>query len=62
MRGGTTTACGQRCMASTMDMAERTPKGRTSYDAAVTTPRLPPPPTISGLPRRLGSSRCSTDA
>ena len=32
-------------------MAERTPNGRTSYDAAATTPRGAGPPTIRGCPR-----------
>ena len=43
-------------------IAERTPKGRASYDAAQTTPRRDGPPTMTGLPRSDGSSRCSTDA
>jgi hypothetical protein len=55
-------ACGARRSASAMGIAERTPKGRTSYDAARTTPRREAPPTMTGLPRKDGSSRCSTDA
>jgi hypothetical protein len=51
-------------------IAECTPKTRTSYDAALTTPRATcarpspasPPPTISGLPRSSGRRSCSTDA
>ena len=39
-------------------MALRTPKARASYEAARTTL----PPTATGLPRRRGSSSCSTDA
>jgi hypothetical protein len=55
-------ACGARRVASTIDIALRTPNGRTSYDAASTTPRVRCPPTITGLPARSGLSRCSTDA
>jgi hypothetical protein len=62
MRGGTTTASGASRSARAIDMALRTPKGLTSYDAASTTPRWACPPTITGRPRRAGSSRCSTDA
>ncbi len=62
MRGVTTMACGQRRIASAIGIADRTPKGRTSYDAAQTTPRFEGPPTMSGRPRSEGSSRCSTDA
>src|SRR6476661_9453378 len=40
-------------------MALRTPYLRASYDAAATTPRVPPP-TTTGLPRRVGSLRIST--
>src|SRR5215217_5901666 len=43
-------------------MAERTPKRRASYEAAATTPRSRSPPTATGLPRRSGLRRCSTDA
>src|SRR3954451_2754813 len=43
-------------------MAERTPYLRASYDAVLTTPRPPTPPTTTGLPRRDGLSRCSTEA
>jgi hypothetical protein len=62
MRGETTIACGQRRIASAIGMAECTPKGRASYDAALTTPRAALPPTKTGLPRSLGLSSCSTDA
>ena len=61
MRGLSTIALGQRLSASTIDIAERTPKRRASYEAAHTTPRLACPPTRTGLPRSAGSSRCSTD-
>jgi len=44
------------------DMAECTPKRRASYDAAHTTERGPVQATTTGLPRRSGLSRCSTDA
>src|SRR3954451_5984816 len=43
-------------------MAERTPYVRASYDAVLTTPRPPTPPTTTGLPRSDGLSRCSTEA
>ena len=36
--------------------------GRPAAEAALTTPRLPIPPTMTGLPRRSGRSRCSTAA
>ncbi len=62
MRGGTTMALGARRMATAMGMAECTPNGLTSYEAASTTPRRGSPPTMTGLPRRSGESRCSTDA
>ncbi len=45
-----------------MGIADRTPKRRASYDAVDTTPRPPSPPTITGLPRNDGLSRCSTAA
>ncbi len=61
MRPGTTIRCGHSRSAVLMGMAERTPKRRDSYDAAATTPRVVPP-TATGLPRREGSSICSTDA
>ena len=41
-------------------MAECTPNSRTSYDAALTTPRGPAPPTTTGLPARDGSRDLST--
>src|SRR5690349_23734333 len=43
-------------------MADRTPYLRASYDAVETTPRGPTPPTMTGLPRSDGLSRCSTAA
>src|SRR3954454_6900688 len=43
-------------------MAERTPYLRASYDAVLTTPRPPTPPTTTGFPRSEGLSRCSTEA
>ncbi len=55
-------ACGQRDRASRVDIADRTPKTRASYDAVATTPRPPTPPTTTGLPRSDGLSRCSTAA
>ncbi len=55
-------ACGQRERASRVDIADRTPYLRASYDAVATTPRPPTPPTTTGLPRRDGLSRCSTEA
>ena len=61
-RGGTTTASGASASARAIGIALRTPAGRTSYDAASTTPRRALPPTITGRPRRAGLSRCSTDA
>ena len=41
-------------------MAECTPERRASYDALVTTPREPVPPTITGFPRSDGSFNTST--
>src|SRR5436190_12147649 len=58
MRGGTTAARGQRRRACRPPIAVRTPHALASQLAARTTP----PPTITGRPRRLGSSRCSTEA
>ena len=49
-------------LAVSVGIAERTPNGRASYDAAMTTPRVDVPPTITGRPRSSGRSRCSTDA
>ena len=45
-----------------IDIAERTPKGLASYDAAQTTDRFPCQATMTGLPRSWTSSRCSTEA
>lgn len=61
-RGPRYAACGQRDRASAVDIAERTPYLRASYDAVETTPRTPTPPTTTGLPRNDGLSRCSTAA
>ena len=52
----TQTACGQRRRARLIGIAERQPYLRASYDAVVTTPRLPTPPVRIALPRRAGSS------
>ena len=41
-------------------MAENTPKRRASYEAAATTPRLPSPPTTTGLPTNSGRRSSST--
>lgn len=62
IRPGTNVACGHSCRARKPGMAERTPSALASWEAAVTTPRPPDPPTITGLPRSAGSSRCSADA
>src|SRR5687767_9857230 len=44
-------------------MPARTPVGRASYEAAVTTPRRDGSPhTITGWPRRCGCFICSTEA
>src|SRR5215212_8915215 len=61
-QGLTKIRSGRFCRAATEGMAERTPKRRASYEAAATTPRSRAPPTATGLPRRSGLSRCSTDA
>src|ERR1017187_7957258 len=53
---------GHRRRAITLGMALRTPKRRASELALATPPRAPPPPTATGLPRSVGSSRISTDA
>jgi peptidoglycan/LPS O-acetylase OafA/YrhL len=53
MEPRTKISSGQRWRASALDMAECTPKRRASKLAAATTPRLPSPPTATGLPRRL---------
>ena len=59
----TYSACGQSRFASPSGMPARTPNGRASYDAAVTTPRRSgSPQTITGRPRRCGWCACSTDA
>ena len=55
-------ACGHRARASAVRIADRTPCTRASYDAVATTPRGPMPPTMTGLPRSDGLSRCSTEA
>jgi nucleotidyltransferase/DNA polymerase involved in DNA repair len=43
-------------------LAARTPKALASYEAAQTTERFACQATITGLPRRSGLSRCSTEA
>ena len=50
MRGGHDDRPGGTAAAPAMGIAECTPKGRASYDAAVTTPRRDGPPTRTGLP------------
>ena len=63
IRTGRYTPCGQRRHASEMGMAEWMPNLRASYEQADTTPRCPgAAPTMTGLPRSDGSSRCSTEA
>ena len=57
-----TTACGQSRRARIIGIALATPKARASYVADSTTPRDPPPPTITGSPRSSGRLRSSTDA
>jgi hypothetical protein len=60
--GGTNTASGQSRRARAPGIAERTPYRRASYDADITTPRGPPPPTTTGFPASEGSLSVSTDA
>lgn len=60
--GGTKAAPGPNRSACAPGMAERTPRALAPYKAAQTTERLACPATITGLPRRSGLSRCSTDA
>ena len=55
-------ARGHSRRASCIGIAEWTPNTRASYEAVDTTPRPPSPPTMTGLPRSDGLSRCSTDA
>lgn len=43
-------------------MADFTPNFRASYEAEVTTPLPPSPPTTTGLARNVGSLSTSTDA
>ena len=61
--GFTTTSSGHRRTAGDIGIAERTPKrarlvARGADDAALAAR----PPTATGVPRSVGSSRCSTDA
>ena len=49
-------------MATTDGIAERTPKGRASYEQVATTPRGPLCPMMSGFPESRGFSRDSTAA
>ncbi|AMD50519.1 hypothetical protein F783_005450 [Bordetella holmesii F627] len=51
----------KRCARDTA-MAECTPNGLASYEAAQTTERAPVQATITGSPFSSGRSRCSTDA
>ena len=53
---------GHRRRARTDGIALRTPNRLASYDALVTTPRAPVPPTITGLPSSEGSLRTATEA
>ena len=66
MSGGRYMPCGQSFQACEMGSALRTPNVRASYEAVATTPRPRPPlgsaPTMTGLPRSSGRSRCSTAA
>ncbi len=62
IRTGRKTPWGQRRLAAAIGWAERTPNRRASYEAAETTPRFSPPPTMTGLPARPGWSCTSTDA
>ena len=62
MRTGRNTPFGHSLRASFMLIAECTPNCRASYDAVATTPRPVSPPTMTGIPRRAGLSRCSIDA
>ncbi len=48
--------------ARTDGIALRTPYALASYDALVTTPRAPVPPTITGFPLSDGSLRTATEA
>ena len=47
-------ACGARRSASAIGIAERTPNGRTSYEAASTTPRRDAPADDDGLAAQRG--------
>ena len=60
--GGRKIPSGHNLRARTEGMAECTPERRASYDALVTTPREPVPPTITGLPLSDGSFNTSTFA
>ena len=53
---------GHRRRARTDGIALRTPYALASYDALVTTPREPVPPTITGFPLSDGSFRTATEA
>lgn len=53
---------GQSRAARHPGMPPCTPYAFASYDAASTTPPPVLPPTAIGLPRRAGSSNCSTEA
>src|ERR671926_927549 len=60
MSPGSTVAVGQSRSARAVGIAACTPKRRASYVAEVTTPRLPAPPTITGVPASSGRRRTST--
>src|SRR3954465_13176888 len=60
-RGLRNAGCGQRDRASRVDIADRTPYLRASYDAVLTTPRPPTPPTTTGFPGNEGLSRGSPE-
>ncbi len=60
--GSTTVAWGHIRRALVIGIAECTPNRRASYVADRTTPRVPPPPTITGVPFSSGRSSSDTDA
>jgi len=60
MSPGRKIASGHNLFARDDGIAENTPNRRASYDAAATTPRLPSPPTTTGLPTSSGRRSSST--
>jgi hypothetical protein len=58
--GGRATASGQSALARAIGMALRQPNALASYEAEVTTPRAPIPPTSRGRPASEGSLITST--